>query len=188
VPGLGCGHLGFVFFAKADHCSGEVAPSPSFIVLTLGARLGNQTSYQFRAENSFFGTPRGGRRTVPIRVPSPAIRASAKTNNFVGSCDLNRDGLRQAHSACPPWALRRRKIALHLYFFPCCTTQASYWARGMNFSEAELMAVAQAGRRRAVVEDVAEVAAVDVAVHLHPRHAPAGVRSSRRRMPSRSAW
>ena len=33
------------------------------------ARFGNHTSYQFCAENSLFGTPRGGRRTVPIRVP-----------------------------------------------------------------------------------------------------------------------
>jgi hypothetical protein len=36
----------------------------------LGARLGNQTSYQFCEANLDLGTPRGGRRTVPMRKPS----------------------------------------------------------------------------------------------------------------------
>lgn len=40
------------------------------MIATLGASVGNQTSYQFWDENWAFGTPRGGRRTVPIRVPS----------------------------------------------------------------------------------------------------------------------
>ena len=47
---------------------------PSFIVGRLGARLGNQTSYQFCEANLDLGTPRGGRRTVPMRKPSLAFR------------------------------------------------------------------------------------------------------------------
>ena len=42
------------------------------MVATLGASTGNQTSYQSSRAKSFFGTPRGGRRTVPSRVPSSA--------------------------------------------------------------------------------------------------------------------
>ena len=41
-----------------------------FIVSTLGARLGNHTSYQLPDANCALGTPRGGRRTVPMRSPS----------------------------------------------------------------------------------------------------------------------
>src|SRR5262245_51229673 len=63
------------FLAKARHCAGVAAARPSFMVGTLGARVGNHTSYQFREANSDFGTPRGGRRTVPIRGPSPALLA-----------------------------------------------------------------------------------------------------------------
>ena len=64
-------HLGFWYFlANAAHSAGVVAACPSFIVSRLGARFGNQTSYQFFDENSVLGTPRGGRRTVPIRKPS----------------------------------------------------------------------------------------------------------------------
>jgi hypothetical protein len=44
------------------------------MVPTLGARFGNHTSYQSCDENWAFGTPRGGLRTVPIRVPSPGMR------------------------------------------------------------------------------------------------------------------
>src|SRR5437867_10953279 len=43
----------------------------SRINAALGARLGSQTSYQFRLAYCDFGTPRGGRRTVPILSPSP---------------------------------------------------------------------------------------------------------------------
>src|SRR5258708_1266463 len=35
--------------------------------------VGNHTSYQFCGANLFLGTPRGGRRTVPMRMPSPSI-------------------------------------------------------------------------------------------------------------------
>jgi hypothetical protein len=42
------------------------------MVSTLGDRFGYQTSYQSCDANSAFGTPLGGRRTVPIRVPSPS--------------------------------------------------------------------------------------------------------------------
>eukprot|EP01137_Pigoraptor_chileana_P034650 Opistho-2@27513 len=45
------------------------------MVSALGARLGYQTSYQFCAANCALGTPRGGRRTVPMRSPSSAPRA-----------------------------------------------------------------------------------------------------------------
>ena len=41
-----------------------------FTVSALGDRFGNQTSYQSCEANSDFGTPRGGRRTVPMRRPS----------------------------------------------------------------------------------------------------------------------
>jgi hypothetical protein len=44
------------------------------MVGTLGARVGYQTSYQFSDANFAFGTPRGGLRTVPMRVPSPCAR------------------------------------------------------------------------------------------------------------------
>jgi hypothetical protein len=40
------------------------------MVSTLGARFGNHTSYQSCEANADFGTPRGGRRTVPMRRPS----------------------------------------------------------------------------------------------------------------------
>src|SRR5664279_2160369 len=56
---------------KAAHWAGVLACCASFTVSRLGARLGNHTSYQFLEANSDFGTPRGGRRTVPIRNPSP---------------------------------------------------------------------------------------------------------------------
>src|SRR5881227_1290990 len=52
------------------HCAGVWAESANFIVGRLGARLGNQMSYQFCDANLAFGTPRGGRRTVPMRRPS----------------------------------------------------------------------------------------------------------------------
>src|SRR5262245_20458796 len=44
------------------------------MVGTLGARVGNHTSYQSSFENRALGTPRGGRRTVPMRAPSPFRR------------------------------------------------------------------------------------------------------------------
>ena len=58
---------------NATHRPGVVASCPSFIVSGLGARFGNQASYQFRAANCSLGTPLGGRRTVPIRVPSLSL-------------------------------------------------------------------------------------------------------------------
>jgi hypothetical protein len=62
------------FLVNFDQSAGDAAPRPSFIASTLGARFGNHTSYQFCFENCAFGTPRGGRRTVPIRVPSLGSR------------------------------------------------------------------------------------------------------------------
>ena len=47
------------FLTNFAHSSGELAPWPSFIVSTLGARFGNHTSYQFSEANFAFGTPRG---------------------------------------------------------------------------------------------------------------------------------
>src|SRR5580765_3395935 len=61
------------FLLNAFHSAGVLAACPSFNVSTLGARFGNHTSYQFRVANSVFGTPRGGRRTVPMRMPSPGV-------------------------------------------------------------------------------------------------------------------
>ena len=58
------------FRVKTVHALSVVADRPSFIVGTLGARLGNQTSYQSSAAKRLFGTPRGGLRTVPMRSPS----------------------------------------------------------------------------------------------------------------------
>jgi len=60
---------------KVAHWTEVVAAYPNFIVPTLGAKFGNQTSYQFCDANSDFDTPRGERRTVPIRNPSPLFRA-----------------------------------------------------------------------------------------------------------------
>src|SRR5262245_50140298 len=60
---------------NADHCAGDTAAWASFMVATLGARVGNHTSNQFCFENCALGTPRGGRRTVPILVPSRGRRA-----------------------------------------------------------------------------------------------------------------
>ena len=51
------------------------------MVSRLGARLGNHTSYQFCFENCAFGTPRGGRRTVPIRSPSRGARGVPETDD-----------------------------------------------------------------------------------------------------------
>ena len=47
---------------------------PSATSWALGASSGSQTSYQFCAACSLFGTPRGGRLTVPMRRPSPRMR------------------------------------------------------------------------------------------------------------------
>src|SRR5262245_30224967 len=50
------------------------------MVAGLGARFGNHTSYQSCDANSLFGTPRGGRRTEPMRVPSfAALRSPNRT-------------------------------------------------------------------------------------------------------------
>src|SRR5215475_7817161 len=62
------------FLMNLFHWAGVVAERPSFIVGRLGARLGNQTSYQFCKANLDLGTPRGGRRTVPMRRPSSSAR------------------------------------------------------------------------------------------------------------------
>src|SRR5215468_3046118 len=58
------------FLMNLFHWAGVVAERASFMVGRLGARLGNQTSYQFCEANLALGTPRGGRRTVPMRKPS----------------------------------------------------------------------------------------------------------------------
>src|SRR5438552_975276 len=63
------------FLINAAHSWVVVACCADFMVSTLGARFGNQTSYQFRVAYSVLGTPRGGRRTVPMRVPSPSALA-----------------------------------------------------------------------------------------------------------------
>jgi hypothetical protein len=47
------------------------APKPSFTVASLGESSGSHTSYQLSEANFAFGTPLGGRRTVPMRKPSP---------------------------------------------------------------------------------------------------------------------
>src|SRR5437763_1104515 len=59
---------------NAAHSAGVVASRATFMVATLGARVGNHTSYQFCELNFSLGTPRGGRRTVPMRVPSASCR------------------------------------------------------------------------------------------------------------------
>src|SRR5438552_6431168 len=63
------------FLKKARHSFGVAARCAIFMVSTLGARFGNQTSYQFCDANAFLGTPRGGRRTVPMRGPSRSALA-----------------------------------------------------------------------------------------------------------------
>src|SRR5438552_3156314 len=79
------------FLKKARHSFGVVARCAIFMVSTLGARFGNQTSYQFCDANAFLGTPRGGRRTVPMRGPSRSVLAlpnlTTRTAIFV-SCRL----------------------------------------------------------------------------------------------------
>ena len=62
------------FLVNAAHWAGVLAFCPSFMASRLGARFGNHTSYQFCDANMVLGTPRGGRRTVPMRVPSPSTR------------------------------------------------------------------------------------------------------------------
>ena len=47
----------------------------SLTVSAAGARFGSHTSYQLPDANAAFGTPRGGRRTVPMRKPSCGNRA-----------------------------------------------------------------------------------------------------------------
>ena len=72
---------------NAAHCAGVSAAWPSFIVSTLGASTGNQTSYQLPDENCAFGTPRGGRRTVPMRSPSFAVARGTEPNDTNGHCE-----------------------------------------------------------------------------------------------------
>jgi hypothetical protein len=52
-----------------------LADRPNFTVSMLGASTGSQTSKKFLEERWLVGTPRGGRRTVPIRNPSPGNRS-----------------------------------------------------------------------------------------------------------------
>src|SRR5258706_9324380 len=70
----GCAISARYLRTNAAHCAGVAAESPSFIVARLGARFGYHASYQSRAANCDFGTPRGGRRTVPMRRPSDLAR------------------------------------------------------------------------------------------------------------------
>ena len=63
--------------ANTAHWLAVPACSPNFIVARLGARFGNQTSYQFCDANRAFGTPRGGRRTVPRSLPALICSATA---------------------------------------------------------------------------------------------------------------
>ena len=58
VPGVAISARNF--FRNACHSRGVAAACPAFIVSTLGARLGNQTSYQFCEAKAALGTPRGG--------------------------------------------------------------------------------------------------------------------------------
>ncbi len=51
------------------------------MVSTLGAKVGNHTSYQFCAAYSALGTPRGGRRTVPILKPSSLLLATSQPHH-----------------------------------------------------------------------------------------------------------
>jgi hypothetical protein len=102
------------FRAKAFQCAGSpdaCAAWPSFIVSADGARLGYQTSYQFCEANSVFGTPRGGRRTVPMRRPSPGSARSCPVErcgcSWTGppSCQFScvcRDPVGGLRAACRP--------------------------------------------------------------------------------------
>ena len=74
VPGLWRRHLRAVLPHEISQSLSVVPCSAIFIVSGVGARFGNQTSYQLSAAKRSFGTPRGGRRTVPMRSPSPATR------------------------------------------------------------------------------------------------------------------
>src|SRR5574337_2064627 len=90
------------FLMNAAHWGGVLASRAIFMVSRLGARLGNQTSYQFRDENSALGTPRGGRRTVPMRVPSPSTRGLPSLitrTTMAGSLDGARLWPREANRA-----------------------------------------------------------------------------------------
>ena len=92
VPRRRCRHLAEVYLReKAFHWAGVFAVSPSFIVSRLGASVGNHTSYQSWDANSAFGTPRGGRRTVPNSLAlarrsraAEADDANAHVNSMVG--------------------------------------------------------------------------------------------------------
>ena len=78
-------------FAVGMRQMGVLACWANFMVSTLGARLGNQTSYQFCPANASLGTPRGGRRTVPIRMPSPSTRALPSLTTRTTMCTPQAD-------------------------------------------------------------------------------------------------
>ena len=72
----------------------EKRPDWSIVVrcisAALGANVGNQTSYQSSLANLAFGTPRGGRRTVPMRSPSPRRRVLPSRTILMAIGDLVR--------------------------------------------------------------------------------------------------
>ena len=60
--------------ANTGHHLPDLSIEVRCINAALGASVGSQTSYQSSLANFVFGTPRGGRRTVPRRRPSPLRR------------------------------------------------------------------------------------------------------------------
>jgi hypothetical protein len=56
---------------------------------TEGASSGSQMSYQFCRACSAFGTPRGGRRTVPMRRPSPRARRTETDVRTAMMCEAH---------------------------------------------------------------------------------------------------
>jgi hypothetical protein len=93
------------FLVNADHSAQDAASCPSLMVPVLGARFGNQTSYQSRVENCAFGTPRGGRRTVPILVPGRRGLPRRTTRTLTGG-----SGPRRREGALP--AISSRSLRL----------------------------------------------------------------------------
>src|SRR5262245_46411086 len=70
-------------------------------VAASGARIGSQTSYQSSFAWRDLGTPRGGRRTVPMRSPSPGAlgvpRRTIRTAILPANREDEHDGDHQQH-------------------------------------------------------------------------------------------
>src|SRR5262245_55158964 len=81
----GCAISARYRLANTRHSRSVFAERPAVTAAADGDKFGYQTSYQFADANFDLGTPRGGRRTVPIRSPSPAARGVPRRTTRITS-------------------------------------------------------------------------------------------------------